>query len=727
MDFEQIKEWIDLGQTDELESAWLRTIEGNTPPAEMAKVLESLVQADKLDTAETLGWMLLEDFIERVGPQEAIAAARIIVSAVPESDELRSQATELYKQLHGDNEHFEAIFRDAGLMGRQSPRRAFRTLNTCLAVRPGCFLVNRFDNRVVRAAGYNDALGQFELADAAGEVTHLEPKALADEFQLVDESDFRVLCQHRPDELSGLIESQPATVLLGICMSGGGQIDSTSLKEQLVPKYLAKDKWSRWWSRARTAAKRSPQLALEGRSPVVVKYYPQGRSLEEELAPAAEQAKMPLERLALLQQYVRESRQRKTPIDEGFVAPLLAGLAEQARTFMAKRPADALAAALAIDALAGLYPPAGELEYPSAADILASMDSAAAAVARLADPALWPAALDALAAIDQAETQLEALLDMTPAALIDEVAARLLAAGRGDAVNSAVAEAMASPAEHLDICLWLWKGPAKPPEKCPDKVEILTRLLNVMEQIQRDWDMETSRRKEICHRIRSAMSQRDYAAFRQAVGEMDEGVAGTIKSRIERCDGLAESVRAQMLDILRESFFSLFAVARPEPWLNEGVAWTTEAALHRRQEQLKELIDVKMLENSRAIGEAAKHGDLSENAEWKFAIEERDRLGARATRMREELAKAHVIRPENVPTETVGIGCRVLLKHAGDSSEVELTFLGPWDVDLENRVHFYRTPLALELMGKRIGQTANLKLHNAQGQYTIEKISSALE
>ena len=137
MNAQEMRELIETAQWDELESAWMDAIEAGTPAEDLAAVLEALAAADKLDLAETLGWMLLEDRAERHGPAEALEVAKAVVSAVAISDELRTRAAELYRQAHPGHEHLDDLLAASGLTSGQSPRRAFRTLETCLSVRPG--------------------------------------------------------------------------------------------------------------------------------------------------------------------------------------------------------------------------------------------------------------------------------------------------------------------------------------------------------------------------------------------------------------------------------------------------------------------------------------------------------------------------------------------------------------------------------------------------------------
>jgi transcription elongation GreA/GreB family factor len=435
---------------------------------------------------------------------------------------------------------------------------------------------------------------------------------------------------------------------------------------------------------------------------------------------------MPLEKLAVLENFVRQSKQRKVPVNAEFVGAIVDTLAQQARQYQKDRTGDALAAALALEVAGemGLAPP--REGHPNVGDILAGTSRPVQLICELEDYSLWPYCLQALGKRPDAAYQLTLLLHAAPTSQLDVIAALLDQAGAAAAVGDAVAKALTSPRENLDIFLWLWVGSKKPVTGLPGKVEMFSKVLNVVAELDHDFQIGHAERKASKQKVRWAMATADYASYRQALREMTEAVAGTFKSRVQRSMGLAESVRDDMISLLRENFYSLFVRAKVEPWLDETTIWTTPAALDKRQAALKDIIEVKMLENARAIGEAAAHGDLSENSEWKFAIEERDLLQARAAKLQEEIVMARVIQPEDVPADYVGVGSKVILERIGDNKRLELTFLGPWDSDLEKGQYSYQTVLGQELMGKTIGEGANVKFEGLEGEYRITAIESGI-
>jgi len=726
MDMQTVNQLIADGDMNGVESAWIQAADAGESPAVMCQALKALIEARQSDIAEMLAWMLLSDAVERLAAQEALDVAREILPVLPGGPELREMTASLYEQVYAQTENFQALLAASGLQSGQAPRRAIRTLDTCLAIGPGSYLAGRYESKVLRAEGFNAATGCFEVTDARGDTMMLEPKPLADNYEPAGGNDFRVLRAFRPDELAGLVNDDPAAAMIGVCRLYDGRVESLELRDTIVPKYLPKDKWSGWWNRAKTAVKRSEFLTIEGRNPIFVVYHPQGRSLEQELTASVEQARVPLELLNTLKQYVRETKHRKLKIDPEFVSPILETLAEQAESFRQRRPDDALTACLSLTVAESLGLGAPKTPYPPASGLLSEADKPAEEILALANASLRAIALEALSQRPDAADQFARLLVMLPSSELDPVAAKLRAAGSGEVIDRVVAEAMSNPAAYPQVCIWLWQGPSGPLDNPPEMLELLSRLLKIMQDMYRDPHIDRTERRDTCGQIRSALTAGGCKTFRETILKLDEDVAATMKRRVEVNNGLSDVTRESLLGVLREEFYGLFIQAKVEPWLDESVIWTTKASLDGMEAELKDIIDVQMPANSRAIGEAAALGDLSENAEWQYAVEEQRRLQGRVAQLQDDMVRARVLTPGDVPHDSAGIGSRITVSRMSDGQEFELTVLGPSESNVEENVFNYRTPLAQALLGKGIGDTATLKLDGTEREYSIERLESAV-
>jgi len=722
MDLRKIKQLIEDDDVDNVEIEWMEAMENGESPEAMSETLKVLVEAHQPDIAEMLALMLLSNAIEQLSHNEALDIARCILPTLPGNTELRTAIAKLYKQVYAENEHVDLFMDESGLESNQSMRRAIRTLDTCLALRAGTALAGRYEQKVLQVDQFNHLTGCFDLTEPGGKQVSLEPKPLADNYEPVEDTDFRVLKAFRPDDLKDLVNSDPAAVMIGVCRMSGGQIESLELRDTIVPRYLPKDKWSNWWTRAKTAVKRSTFLTIEGRNPTFVVYHPQGQSLEQELAASVEQARVPLELLNVLKQYVREVKQRKLKIDPAFVSPIIETLADQADAFRKRRATDALTASLAIGIAGAIGLGAPEKPYPSPAELLGEAKEPSKAILALTDPSLRHDATEALSQMDDASEQLAKLFTVLSANELDFVAEKLRTIGCDEAVDQAVDQAMSNPVANAQICIWLWRGPARQVDNAPERLELLSRLLKIMQDMHRNPDIDRTTRRETFGQIRGALTAGGGKTFRETITKLDKDVAATVKRRIEVNNGLSDAARETLLGILREEFYALFIQAKVAPWLDESVIWATKESIERIEAELKELLDVALPANSRAIGQAAAMGDLSENAEWQYAVEEQRRLNARIAQLQNDLIRARTLTTGDVPGESAGIGSRIAVRRLSDQQETELTILGPWESNVEMNVFSYRTPLALELLGKSVGETATLKLDGSEQEYAIIRL-----
>jgi transcription elongation GreA/GreB family factor len=112
-------------------------------------------------------------------------------------------------------------------------------------------------------------------------------------------------------------------------------------------------------------------------------------------------------------------------------------------------------------------------------------------------------------------------------------------------------------------------------------------------------------------------------------------------------------------------------------------------------------------------------GDLRENAEFKAALERRDRLQSELKLLAEQMNRAQVLTPADVSTDRVSVGSVV---HCQDQKGEQLRFilLGPWDADPEKRILSFQSKLAQAMRGHACGDTFEF-----QGEtFTVKEIGN---
>ncbi len=78
-------------------------------------------------------------------------------------------------------------------------------------------------------------------------------------------------------------------------------------------------------------------------------------------------------------------------------------------------------------------------------------------------------------------------------------------------------------------------------------------------------------------------------------------------------------------------------------------------------------------------------------------------------------------------TDRVVIGTRVHLKNKANGNTENFAILGPWDLDLEQGIISYLSPVGRGLLGKKKGGTATIDLPDGSVDYEVLEIVPALE
>ena len=112
----------------------------------------------------------------------------------------------------------------------------------------------------------------------------------------------------------------------------------------------------------------------------------------------------------------------------------------------------------------------------------------------------------------------------------------------------------------------------------------------------------------------------------------------------------------------------------------------------------------------KAIAEAREHGDLSENAEYHAAKEMQSFIERRITELEDKIRRSDVIDVSNIKNDKVVFGASIEL--FDEKSEKELTYqiVGIDEANVEKGLISINSPVARALMGKKIGDSVNVKL-----------------
>ncbi len=725
----QLLELAQQGDLDQFESTCLEVLGGGGSLTALVRPFHKLERSPSGERVVELAQLVLDNAGDDADNRAALAIARSALMVAPKNDGLRQRLTALYKLVYADNPGFAQALEASGLEAERPARAAIKLLDVYLELKPGDTLIGRMDDRAVEIIEIDRANGIVNLRRQDRSVT-VPASELAREYDRVDHTDFRVLRQLWPEKLTDLIKNKPVDLVIGLIHAHGESIDAEQLKDELVPRYIEPGTWSKWWTKARTQLKKSPYVLMEGRSPIILSYVDGGARLEDEAWRRFEEKSDPLHWSAVIEQYVRDKGSLNEPLDEELLQRCGDGILKYAQTIRDKRSSEALACTLLFGQSNGL--PARDEAAALATDLLRSSKNPIGLISGQPSDVLWGSALSVLRAArpdDWVDFFLQ-LIPLAPSTQLDMLSEGAIEAGRAEAVQEFIDQSMSDPLHHAEILYWLWKGPRQTGSlKLPSDLKLLTNVLQLWTGLNRTTGKDEQVIRHFRHRMRTAFGLRDYGRVASAMKEVGEAAAITLKRQLELIEGVGDTVRGKMLDILRDVHPRLWLIKRRQiqPWEDKDTLYSTQGGIGRRVAERDEIENVQMRENAKRIGEAASHGDLSENSEYKFALEERDLLRARLARINDELSKARPIDVAGVPTDHVAIGTYVIFRRVSDGGQREMTFLGPFDGDVDQGIFSYLAPFAQRVMGLHIGDHVTVTLDGVEQEFEVLSIANALE
>ena len=153
------------------------------------------------------------------------------------------------------------------------------------------------------------------------------------------------------------------------------------------------------------------------------------------------------------------------------------------------------------------------------------------------------------------------------------------------------------------------------------------------------------------------------------------------------------------------------------------VAYYTEEGLKNLKAELDQLRDVERPKASQAIAEARDKGDLSENAEFDAAKEAQGLLELKIAKLEELVANARVIDESQLDTSKVLILSTVKLKNKANNAIMTYTLVAESEADLKAGKISVSSPIGRGLLGKSVGEIAEIKVPNGTLQMEIIEIT----
>lgn len=155
----------------------------------------------------------------------------------------------------------------------------------------------------------------------------------------------------------------------------------------------------------------------------------------------------------------------------------------------------------------------------------------------------------------------------------------------------------------------------------------------------------------------------------------------------------------------------------------ERDVFLTEDGLKKLEDELDDLKTVRRKEIAEKIKQALSFGDISENSEYDQAKNDQAQLEERIAKLEMMLRNARIIDEDDITTDVVGIGSKVLVKDLEYDEEMEFIIVGSAEADPYNGKISNESPVGSALLGHRSGDTVEVIVPDGKIEYQILTIT----
>jgi transcription elongation factor GreA len=520
---------------------------------------------------------------------------------------------------------------------------------------------------------------------------------------------------NEPEALRVLAQKEIPKLVELVLDSFGGRATLDQLQRALSPHVVPETEFKKWWDNAKKALRRNGRFSVPAKKTESITIRDKSVSFMDELIQSFQQSRQLKEQLNFLDQILKhiDSEVGK----EMQLQAVVSQVEEIAARNLRLNPAQALELVISRDELCTQIPSL-KRGAPSLSDLLKEHEHRLGEiVTQVASnkqrrvltefPLSFPS--------DWVERFL-AVMQSASFRVVGEIAKILVERGGTEELRQSLNRTIKEHSISSDALYWLCRERGAGVFAHLLDFELMTSILSALERDQ----FNENRRGSKLHDL--LIDDKDLVT--DIMKNAPLGQARDVMRRMMLTPAFEElnkrSLMARMIKVHPE-LQSMLTGESEEKADALVVSWSS---LQKRKEEYDDLISKKIPENTREIGIARSYGDLRENFEFKAAKEMQTVLMRRKAELEQMLERARGSNFENADTSQVSIGTKVTVVDCGSGEPTQYKILGAWDSEPEERIISYKTAIGQALLGKKIGETAELPTETGSRQVEIATIQA---
>ncbi|MBP5999796.1 MAG: transcription elongation factor GreA [Sediminibacterium sp.] len=157
--------------------------------------------------------------------------------------------------------------------------------------------------------------------------------------------------------------------------------------------------------------------------------------------------------------------------------------------------------------------------------------------------------------------------------------------------------------------------------------------------------------------------------------------------------------------------------------MSETNVYVTQETFDKMREELQRMKSVDRPAASRAIAEAREKGDLKENAEYDAAKEAQGMLESKIKQLEVAVSNAKIVDTSTIDTSKVTILTKVTITNQATKKTITYQLVGEKEADLKAGKISASSPIGKGLIGKKVGEIAEVQAPNGVMKFSIDNIA----
>ena len=140
------------------------------------------------------------------------------------------------------------------------------------------------------------------------------------------------------------------------------------------------------------------------------------------------------------------------------------------------------------------------------------------------------------------------------------------------------------------------------------------------------------------------------------------------------------------------------------------------------QQEIDSLEHELNVELPKEIAVARAHGDLSENAEYKFAKERQGYVNAKIGQLKKRMGDLGMLNLTNIPKDRSGYGSRIVVLDVQRNIEVEYKLVSSEEADVEKGLISTTSPIGRALLNRQVGDEVQVATPAGKKEFEVVRL-----